>query len=230
VLRGIDLTIGRGEVVAVVGPSGTGKSTLLKHVVGLVLPDRGDVRVAGRSVPSARGRELAALRGRMGYAFQDGALLDSLTVRQNLRLALDDAACARDPRLALRRTGEALERVHLGPEVLDKLPDELSGGMRKRVGVARAILNRPEVLLLDEPTSGLDPRNAEAVRDLVMADRARRGATTLMVTHDLATLPGLADRVVLLLGGRVHLDASPEHFFACPDPRVRSFIGTATGP
>jgi phospholipid/cholesterol/gamma-HCH transport system ATP-binding protein len=227
VLRGIDLVVGRGEVVAVVGPSGTGKSTLLKHLIGLVQPDHGDVRVDGRSIARASGRELTELRRRMGYAFQDGALLDSLTVRENLRLALDDEACARDPDHESHRVGEALRLVELGPDVLSKRPEELSGGMRKRVGVARAILNDPELLLFDEPTSGLDPRNVRAIHRLVSAARARHGATALLVTHDLAGLPNYADRVVLLLGGRIHLDTSPAGLFSSTDPQVRSFIGAA---
>lgn len=228
VLRGIDLEVGHGEVVALVGPSGTGKSTLLRHIVGLTLPDRGDVRVNGRSVCRARHHELASLRRSMGYAFQDGALLDSLTVRENLRLALDDHQCAREPGHELRRIGEALELVQLGPEILAKRPAELSGGMRKRVGVARAILNRPELLLFDEPTSGLDPRNVQAIHALVLAARSNFSATALLVTHDLPALTGFADRVVLLLGGLVHLDASPAGLFASRDPQVRSFVGGAS--
>lgn len=228
VLRGIDLTVGRGEVVALVGPSGTGKSTLLKHVIGLLEPDGGDVRIDGRSVSTAGGRELSDLRRRMGYAFQDGALLDSLTVRENLRLALDDDACARDPDHERRRISEALRSVQLEPGVLAKRPDELSGGMRKRVGVARAILNEPELLLFDEPTSGLDPRNVRAIHALVRSARSRYGATALVVTHALTALPDFADRVVLLLRGRVHLDTSPAGLFTSPDPEVRSFIGAVT--
>jgi phospholipid/cholesterol/gamma-HCH transport system ATP-binding protein len=227
VLRGIDLNVARGEVVALVGPSGTGKSTLLRHVIGLVQPDRGDVRVGGRSVCRASARELVSLRSHMGYAFQDGALLDSLTVRENLRLALDDRECARDPRHAPYRIGEALDLVRLGPEVLVKYPPELSGGMRKRIGVARAALNRPEVLLFDEPTSGLDPHNARAIHELVLRARSRHGATALVITHDLASLREFIDRVVLLMDGRVHFDGPPAALFASRDPRVRSFIGAA---
>lgn len=228
VLRGVDLEVERGEIVALVGPSGTGKSTLLRHVIGLVAPDRGDVRVDGRSVSRADDRELAGLRRRMGYAFQDGALLDSLTVRENLRLALDDGACARDPSLAGHRIGEALERVQLEADVLERRPAELSGGMRKRVGVARAILNRPELLLFDEPTSGLDPQNVQAIHSMILDARSTRGATALLVTHDLPTLPGFVDRVVVLIHGKVHFDASPHTLFASPDIRIRAFIGRAT--
>ena len=225
VLRGIDLEIERGEIVALVGPSGTGKSVLLKHIIGLVRPDHGDVRIDGRSIARARRRDLDRLRRRMGYAFQDGALLDSLTVRDNLRLALDgdlrDTATEHEDRIR-----DAMGLVNLPLAVLDRLPNELSGGMRKRVGVARAVLHSPDIVLFDEPTTGLDPANVEAVHRLVHGLRDRHQATCVVVTHDLLKLQGLADRVVLILDGRVHADTSPARLFASRDPRVREFIGS----
>lgn len=230
VLDGIDLEVERGELVAVVGPSGVGKSVLLKHVIGLIPPDRGDVLVDGESVCQARARDLARLRLRMGYVFQDAALLDSLTVRENLRLALSDEECARDPGHETRRIGEVLQLVNLDAAALDRRPSEVSGGMRKRVGVARAVINSPEVLLYDEPTTGLDPTNVEVINKLILAARDRYGATSLVVTHDLDSLAPLADRVVLLLGGRVRFDGTPTAFRASTDPVVRSFIGGGSAP
>lgn len=228
VLRRVDLSVGRGEVVALVGPSGTGKSTLLRIVIGLAQPDGGDVLLDGRSVPRAGSGELAAMRRRVGFAFQDGALLDSLTVYENLRLALDDREFAGQPGAANRRIADTLALVELPSAVMTKYPPQLSGGMRKRVGVARAIVNEPAVLLFDEPTSGLDPRNAQAIHGVVLAARTERRATALIVTHDLAALSDFADRVVLLLRGRVHFDAPPAAFFASAEPGVQSFIGAAT--
>jgi phospholipid/cholesterol/gamma-HCH transport system ATP-binding protein len=230
VLDGIDLEVGSGEVVAVVGPSGVGKSVLLKHVIGLIPPDRGDVLVDGESVCRARARDLARLRRRMGYVFQDAALLDSLTIRENLRLALSDDECARDPGHESRRTAEVLRLVNLHPAALDRRPSEMSGGMRKRVGVARAVINSPAVILYDEPTTGLDPTNVEVINELILAARDRYGATSVIVTHDLDSLARLADRVVLLLGGRVRFDGSPAAFFDSTDPVVRSFIGGGVAP
>jgi phospholipid/cholesterol/gamma-HCH transport system ATP-binding protein len=225
VLRGVELEVGRGEIVALLGPSGTGKSVLLKHIVGLLTPDRGDVLLDGESVARADNRQLARLRRRVGYVFQDAALLDSLSVRDNLRLALDDERCAREPHHARNRIADALELVNLDPRVLERRPSELSGGMRKRVGVARAIINAPEVLLYDEPTTGLDPQNVEIINALVVSARERTGATSLVITHDLSCLERLADRVVLLLAGRVHFDGTPTGFLASADPAVRAFIG-----
>lgn len=230
ILRGVDLEVGPGEVVALVGPSGGGKSVLLKHVIGLLVPDHGDVLVDGASIARAGSRELARLRRRMGYVFQDAALLDSLTVRENLLLALEDDACRVDPRHADRRIAEALDLVNLEPAVLPRFPAQLSGGMRKRVGVARAVINGPEVILYDEPSTGLDPRNVEVINDLVLAARERFMATSIVITHDLSSLRRIADRVLLLLDGRIFFDGSPDDFFTSADPAVRSFIGVATHP
>jgi phospholipid/cholesterol/gamma-HCH transport system ATP-binding protein len=210
---------------ALVGPSGTGKSVLLKHIVGLIQPDVGDVYVDGRSVGRASYGELSQLRARMGYVFQEGALLDSLTVRENLRLALDDEAYERDPARGERTILETLALVNLDEGVLGKRPTELSGGMRKRVGVARAILNRPELVLYDEPTAGLDPRNVAHMDELIVRMRDRLGVTSVVITHDLGSVRRIADRVALLLGGRIHFSGTAAEFFDSPDPEVRAFTG-----
>lgn len=228
VLRGVDLQVGRGEILALVGPSGTGKSVLLKHIIGLMQPDLGDVYVDGRSVGTASYRELTELRRRMGYVFQDGALLDSLTIRENLRLALDDDAYLRDPARGDRTIEETLALVNLDTRVLDKLPSELSGGMRKRVGVARAIINRPEIVLYDEPTAGLDPRNVVHMDELISRMRDRLGATNVVITHDLGSVRRIADRVALLLDGRIRFSGTVAEFFDSRDLEVRLFTGQET--
>jgi phospholipid/cholesterol/gamma-HCH transport system ATP-binding protein len=224
VLRGVDLEVRTGEVLALVGPSGAGKSVLLQHVVGLLLPDEGDIQVAGESVVRARARELSRIRQRIGFVFQDAALLDSLTIRENLRLALDDRACRRNPLYALDRLSYALDMVRLPGHVLDALPAELSGGMRKRAGVARAIMNSPDILLYDEPTTGLDPLNVRAINELIVRSRDALGATSLVVTHDMASLGVIADRVALLDEGRIHFEGTVEAFMTAPDPAITAFL------
>jgi phospholipid/cholesterol/gamma-HCH transport system ATP-binding protein len=225
VLRGVDLVVPTGRITAVVGPSGAGKSVLLRHVIGLLVPDRGEVRIDGRSIVHARYTELPEIRRRMGYVFQEAALLDSLSVRENLRMAMDDAACERDPATAERRIADTLNLVNLTVDVLEKLPGDLSGGMRKRVGVARAIINEPSVVLYDEPTTGLDPHNAALIHRIIARARERLGATSLVVTHNVAALPLIADEVALLDEGRIVFRSSPEAFLRAEDARVKSFLG-----
>lgn len=208
VLRGVDLEVRRGEVVAIIGPSGTGKSVLLRHIIGLLRPDAGDVEVDGISVPHASHNVLYALRRRMGYAFQDAALLDSLDVQDNLRFALADRE-ADDDAVAASRIAEALVLVNLPASALAKRPAELSGGMRKRVGVARAVINRPAIILYDEPTTGLDPANADSMHALIRRIADDTNATSVVVTHDVQALSSFADRVITLTDGRVTSDAAP---------------------
>jgi phospholipid/cholesterol/gamma-HCH transport system ATP-binding protein len=224
VLRGVNLEVCAHETLALIGPSGTGKSVLLKHIVGLLEPDAGDVLINGHSVAHASYRELAQLRSQVGYVFQDAALLDSLNVEENLRLALSDAVCRRDPTFARGRILEALDLVNLDPSVLHKLPRELSGGMRKRVGVARAIINRPHVLLYDEPTTGLDPRNVERINALILKNQSHFGATSIVISHDLASVHRIANRVALLAQGVIHFHGTPPELDACIDPIVREFL------
>ena len=228
VLAGTELVIETGEVLALVGPSGTGKSVLLKHIVGLMLPDAGDVLIDGRSVVHAGYRDLRELRRRMGYVFQDAALLDSLDIRANLRLALDDDLCARNPIHESTRIAHALRLVNLDERVLARLPGELSGGMRKRIGVARAILNAPDIMLYDEPTTGLDPQNVASIHDVLLRARDALGATTVVITHDIPALSGLADRVALMHGGAIRFLGTPRSFLECDDPVVNAFIGRSS--
>jgi phospholipid/cholesterol/gamma-HCH transport system ATP-binding protein len=225
ILDGLNLEIRHGEIVAIIGPSGTGKSVLLKHVVGLMQPDAGDVMIDGSSIVRARSGELSRLRRRVGYVFQDAALLDSLTIEENLRLALDDRLCVRQPERCRLQVQAALEAVNLDSDVLRRLPGELSGGMRKRVGVARALIHEPDVVLYDEPTTGLDPQNINVINEVIIRSRERH-ATSLVVTHDLQSIPTYADRVVLLSQGKMRFDGTPAEFIASGDPLVRSFTSS----
>jgi phospholipid/cholesterol/gamma-HCH transport system ATP-binding protein len=224
VLRGVDLEVRTGEVMALIGPSGTGKSVLLRHIVALLEPDAGEVEVDGVSVSGATARQLAEIRLTMGYVFQDAALLDYLDVGENLRLAMSDRAWRSDRTGTAARIDAAIAAVNLDPSVLRKLPTELSGGMRKRVGVARAIIHQPRTILYDEPTTGLDPRNVAAIDELVLSNRDRFGATSVVITHDLNSVHRIADRVALLVDGRVQFLGTPDDLVDAEEPAVRDFL------
>src|SRR5690606_28300153 len=202
VLRGVDLLVEEGETLALLGPSGTGKSVLIKHAMGLLEADEGDVLVDGISIANATAKELRSVRRRIGYVFQNAALFDSLTVAENLWLAQTDEKEGRAIGSCRRECEELLERVNLDASVMDKYPSELSGGMRKRVGVARAIAHQPRYLLWDEPTTGLDPVNADNIDELIMELDRELGVTSIVVTHDLDTAFEVGDRIALLYEGR----------------------------
>ncbi len=225
VLAGLDIQIETGQIVALLGPSGAGKSVLLKNIVGLEMPDAGDVRVDGVSVPGTSYGELKQLRRRVGYVFQDAALLDSLTIRQNLRLALEDERCETDPDFCPRRVEKALDTVNLTPAILDRLPGQVSGGMRKRVGVARALMNDPDYLLYDEPTTGLDPQNVAGIAQVIVDARHACDATSLVVTHDIELVVPVVDRVILLAEREVRFDGSAADFMTSDDPFILRFRG-----
>jgi phospholipid/cholesterol/gamma-HCH transport system ATP-binding protein len=225
VLSGVDLTVQTGETVSIVGPSGTGKSVLLKTTNGLLVPDRGDVRIDGVSVYNSSRAQIESMRRKVGYVFQYAALFDSMTVYENVLIGLPEAE-ARRPRdpAVLRKIAEALEDVNLDPfQVLQKLPAELSGGMRKRVGLARAIVGRPEILLYDEPVTGLDPVNTASVSALILSIRERRPVTSIVVTHDIEQALQISDRVALLEHGKLRFVGPPAEFRASDDPVVRAF-------
>lgn len=224
VLRGIDLTVPEGETLALLGPSGAGKSVLLKHAIGLLRPDAGDVLVDGVSVVTASPRELKRVRRLVGYVFQNAALFDSLTVAQNLWLAQDDDSGKRSMRECRAEAEELLRRVNLDPAVLDMYPAQLSGGMRKRVGVARAIASRPRYLLYDEPTTGLDPVNAETIDSLILELDQQLGVTSIVVTHDLESAFKVGERIALLYDGKIHTAVTPDELLASTDPVVQRFI------
>jgi phospholipid/cholesterol/gamma-HCH transport system ATP-binding protein len=226
VLRGVDLTVETGEQFALFGPSGTGKSVLLKTTLGLIIPDRGDVEIDGMAVFHGSAEALDVVRKKAGYVFQYAALFDSLNVHENVVMGLPEIELARmSKKDVARKVWDALELVNLEPrEVLAKIPAELSGGMKKRVGIARAIVGRPEILLWDEPTTGLDPINTAAIERLIHRLSSELEVTSVLVTHDIEGGLEIADRVGMLEGGVLRFVGTPEEFRQCPDPVVRAFV------
>jgi phospholipid/cholesterol/gamma-HCH transport system ATP-binding protein len=224
VLDGVDFEVREGETLALLGPSGTGKSVLLKHINGLIRADAGKVMVDGLEVATLHRKELSELRTRIGYVFQNGALFDSMNVFENVRLGLSDESKFNDLEYAKARVAECLKLVNLAPETADKFPAQLSGGMRKRVGIARAIAGAPKYLLYDEPTSGLDPVNANVIDDLVRRLDEELGVTSIMVTHDVRGAFNVADRIALLSDGKIVLQGTPEEFRQSTDPKVKAFL------
>lgn len=229
VLAGVELDVREGEMFALFGPSGTGKSVLLKTTIGLVVPDRGDVEVRGRSVYFGGRRALETVRKRVGYVFQHAALFDSLNVFQNVEIGLPADRLRRLGRVRVAKAvWRALELVNLDPgAVLPLLPSELSGGMKKRVGIARAIVGRPRILLWDEPTTGLDPVNTAAVERLIKGLSQELRVTSVLVTHDVEGALWICDRVAMLEGGRIRFCGTPDRFRSCTDPVVRAFVDRA---
>jgi phospholipid/cholesterol/gamma-HCH transport system ATP-binding protein len=224
VLDGVDFVVNEGETVALLGPSGTGKSVLLKHIIGLIRPDSGDIIVDDQDVCRLKRRELAALRSRIGYVFQNGALFDSMDVYENVRLGISDGDKYRDEDYSRARVTECLKLVNLTPDTMDKYPAQLSGGMRKRVGIARAIAGSPKYLLYDEPTSGLDPVNADVIDGLVRRLDNELGVTSVMVTHDVRGAFRVADRLALLTGGKIVQQGTQEEFLSSQNPEVKEFL------
>lgn len=224
VLDGVDFVVPDGQTVALLGPSGTGKSVLLKHIIGLLKPDSGEVLVDGLSVQSLGRVELAQLRKKIGYAFQTGALFDSVSVFENIHLGINDDAKYRDLDFSRERVAECLRLVNLPEDVARLMPIQLSGGMRKRVGIARAIAGRPKYLLYDEPTSGLDPVNADVMDGLIESLQHELHATSVVVSHDVRGSFRVADRIALLHQGRIRAVGTPEEFMAAKDGVVRGFL------
>ena len=224
VLNGVDFVVADGETVALLGPSGTGKSVLLKHINGLIHPDAGQILVDGKNVALLRRDDLAELRMKIGYVFQNGALFDSMTVYENIRLGIVDQKHYGDEEFCRVRVAECLRLVNLAPETLAKFPAQLSGGMRKRVGIARAIAGSPKYLLYDEPTSGLDPVNSDIIDQLVKRLAEELGITSVMVTHDVRGAFRVADRIALLSAGRIILQGTPDEFKASNIDEVKAFL------
>ena len=225
VLEGVSLTVETGECLSIVGPSGTGKSVLLKTTNALLEPEQGDVFIDGGSVFQATRRQLERIRRKVGYVFQNAALFDSMTVCQNVSQGLpdDEARRCHSPQV-LPKVCAALEAVNLEPaEVLDELPAALSGGMRKRVGLARAIIGQPEILLYDEPSTGLDPVNSAVITLLIKDIQQRMQVTSIVVTHDIQQAFDISARIALLQEGKLHFVGTPEAFRDSRDPAVQAF-------
>ena len=222
VLRGVDLNFRRGETTVILGPSGTGKSVLLKHIVGLLRPDQGEVYFKGERVDSMAADELVEMRKQVGYLFQMGALFDSMNVEQNVCFPLvEHATMSRQEQK--ERAARVLEMVGLGG-TQKKMPNDLSGGQRKRVALARAVVLEPCLVLYDEPTTGLDPIRADLINELIIALSDRLGITSIVVTHDMASANKIADRMVLLYDGHIVCDGKPEQFRQTENQLVQRFI------
>ena len=222
VLEGFTLTVADGETMVIIGYSGTGKSVAIKHVVGLLEPDAGFVSVDGKVVSDLGRAELTALRSTIGFVFQFAALFDSLTIFENVALGLRRLRDLSETDIALR-VREALRLVDL-PSAEEHMPSELSGGMRKRVGLARAIALRPKYLLYDEPTTGLDPVTSAVIDQLIARTREALGVTSIVITHDMRTAYTVGDRIAMLYQGKVQQVGSVEEIKATTDPVVRQFI------
>lgn len=230
VLDGIDLDVAEGESVVVIGGSGTGKSVLLKCIIGLMQPDSGTIEIDGLEVTRLFGHERQQIMRKFGMLFQGAALFDSLPVWENVGFGLLQSEGLSRPE-AKARAIETLGRVGLAAEVADLWPAELSGGMQKRVGLARAIATQPEILFFDEPTTGLDPIMADVINDLIARSVRELGATAISITHDLASARKIADRVAMIYGGKIVWQGPVGQIDSSGNPYVDQFIhGRAEGP
>ncbi len=224
VLDDVSLQVPEGVTTALFGPSGTGKSVLIKHIIGLIEPDAGDVVVDGVSIPGANIRQLNQVRQRVGYVFQGSALFDSLTVGENIQLGMDIDGCRHAKKECDLRVVECLRLVNLDPEVAELYPIELSGGMQKRVAIARAFSGHQRYLLYDEPTTGLDPENAFIISKLISQLQDEIGVTSIVVTHDLDNAFRVADRVALLYKAKIRFEGTVDEFRHSDDPVVQKFV------
>lgn len=229
VLNGVDLEIEAGEIMVIIGQSGSGKSVLLKHIIGIMKPDAGDIYVDGQQTNSLTEKEILKLSRKFGMLFQGSALFDSLTVEENVAFGLRRHTNLSEEEIKQVVTA-SLERVGLR-EIGDLLPYELSGGMKKRVGLARAIAYGPEIILYDEPTTGLDPIRADAINNLILQLKNDLKVTSIVITHDMNSTYKVADRIAMLYDGRIIEVGSPQEIKSSPNLIVQQFInGRATGP
>jgi phospholipid/cholesterol/gamma-HCH transport system ATP-binding protein len=222
ILDDMSLELLKGETLVVVGPSGAGKSVTLKHIVRLMIPDSGCVYVDGDPISTASGNDLSRLRDKIGFLFQGGALLAWLTVTENVALPLRERTNLSDKEI-LDRVQETLGLIGLEKDG-HKFPSEISGGMRKRVGLARAIISRPDVVLYDEPTSGLDPVTSRRIDDLINNMRKELNITSVVVTHDLHSALSIGSRIAMLYGGKIVELSTPEEFLKSSQPQVKEFL------
>ncbi len=229
VLRGVDLTIKEGETIVIIGRSGCGKSVLLKHIMAILEPDEGDIQIDGRSMFSMLPDEQDQCRLQLGMLFQGAALFDSLTVLENVGFSLFEHTRLTEEVIS-QKVFEKLRMVGL-EGIEDLMPASLSGGMKKRVGLARAICNEPKIILYDEPTTGLDPINADVINELILRMQKQLKVVSIVVTHDMTSAYKVADRIAMLYEGRIIGIGTPEEIRNSPDPVIQQFItGSARGP
>ena len=229
ILRGINLEIKKGETMVLLGGSGTGKSVTIRHIIGLLKPDKGDIKVFGESVVNCSPKKLQEIRSRMGVLFQSGALINWLTVFDNVALPLREHRLKPEKEIQ-KIVLEKLEWLGLLP-AKNLLPDNISGGMKKRVGIARALTTNPEILLYDEPTSGLDPVMSQVINELIRKLQRELGVTQIVVTHDMNSAYFIADRITFLYKGKVEMIGTPEEIKNSNNPLVQQFIqGKTEGP
>lgn len=223
VLRGVDLNIETGETIVVIGKSGCGKSVLLKHIVGLIMPDSGYIKVEDQNVNELDIKSLYKLRKKFGFLFQAAALFDSMTVEENISLALDESDNGYTTQEIKKLVGEKLELVEM-PGTQKLKPAELSGGMKKRVGLARALITNPDYILYDEPTTGLDPIMSDSI-DLLIKDLTEKlNVTSIVVTHDMYSVKNVANKVAMMNEGVIHFIGSQKDLIKSEDPIIQEFI------
>jgi len=228
ILNGVNFTIQDGESVVIIGRSGGGKSVLLKHLVGLLQPDSGQVLIDGENIVGMNERELLRVRGRFGMLFQGAALFDSMTVAENIAFGLRRYGQLSSGEIE-KRVSEVLRRVEL-PGTESKKPSELSGGMRKRVGLARSIVYNPEIVLYDEPTTGLDPVVSDSIDQLILRVRNEMKVTSVVVTHDMRSARRLGQRILMLHKQRIYATGTAEEIFSSTDPVIRNFVEGVSDP
>lgn len=223
VLRGINLIIKEGESLAIIGRSGCGKSVLLKHIVGLLSPDEGYIKFEGKIINNLERKELYEVRRKFGFLFQGAALFDSMTVEENVSLALVENENRMSPEEIKKIVAEKLELVGL-PGTQNLKPSELSGGMKKRVGLARALVTNPEYILYDEPTTGLDPIMSDSIDDLIKDLNEKLNVTSIIVTHDMFSVKNTADKIAMIHEGKIYFTGTPEEVLESKDPVIQKFI------
>jgi phospholipid/cholesterol/gamma-HCH transport system ATP-binding protein len=223
ILSGFSMELVKGRTLAIMGPSGVGKSVTLKHAIGILTPDAGSVEVFGQEISQTTSKELAEMRKRMGYVFQEGALINWLSVGDNVALPLRENTDLEEDEIR-ERVQRRLELVHI-PDAWELMPSEISGGMKKRVGIARALITDPELILYDEPNAGLDPEIARSINALIRELQESLGVSSLVVEHRIDCIRTVADEVLFLDGGQAVVQAEPEEFFNSSHPRLARFFG-----
>lgn len=224
VLKGVHLKIRRGETMVIIGTSGGGKSVILKHCIGLLQPDAGEVVVDGKVISSASHIDVKAIRQRMGMLFQGAALFDSMNVGENIKFALREQNKSLTEENLEEIVAQKLKLINLSPDFRTKMPSELSGGMKKRLGLARAIALNPEIILYDEPTTGLDPITSDVINDLIIDMQYKLKVTSIVVTHDMVSAFKIADRVAMLFEGHIIFVGTPAELRVAENPYIRQFI------